>query len=42
MAQFRKRHGTKTKASGRENKTEGAKFLEDNKKKPGVKTTASG
>src|SRR6188472_1448114 len=30
MAQFEK------------NKTEGAKFLEDNKKKPGVKTTASG
>ena len=30
------------KELGEKNKTEGAKFLEENKKKPGVKTTASG
>ena len=30
------------KKSGDKNKTEGAKFLEENKKKEGVKTTASG
>jgi len=30
------------KATGEKNKTEGAKFLEENKKKSGVKTTASG
>jgi FKBP-type peptidyl-prolyl cis-trans isomerase len=32
----------KQKQLGEKNKTEGTKFLEDNKKKPGVKTTASG
>jgi FKBP-type peptidyl-prolyl cis-trans isomerase len=32
----------KQKELGEKNKTEGTKFLEDNKKKPGVKTTASG
>jgi FKBP-type peptidyl-prolyl cis-trans isomerase FklB len=32
----------KQKEAGEKNKTEGAKFLEENKKKEGVKTTASG
>jgi FKBP-type peptidyl-prolyl cis-trans isomerase FklB len=32
----------KAKADGEKNKTEGEKFLADNAKKPGVKTTASG
>src|SRR6478735_2987903 len=32
----------KQKQAGEKNKTDGTKFLEDNKKKPGVKTTASG
>src|SRR6266511_1957789 len=42
MAQFEKDMEAKQKQLGEKNKTEGAKFLEDNKKKPGVKTTASG
>jgi len=42
MAQFEKDMEQKQKEAGEKNKTEGAKFLEDNKKKPGVKTTASG
>jgi len=32
----------KTQEQGKENKAKGAAFLEENKKKPGVKTTASG
>jgi len=42
MAQFEKDMEQKKKELGEQNKTEGAKFLEENKKKPGVKTTASG
>src|SRR6267154_1329003 len=42
MAQFEKDMEQKQKQLGEKNKTDGAKFLEDNKKKPGVKTTASG
>src|SRR5881398_2508429 len=42
MAQFEKDMELKQKQLGEKNKTDGAKFLEDNKKKPGVKTTASG
>ena len=42
MAQFEKDMEQKQKQAGEKNKTEGAKFLEDNKKKPEVKTTASG
>jgi len=42
MAQFEKDMEQKQKQLGEKNKTEGAKFLEENKKKPGVKTTASG
>src|SRR5205814_4913714 len=42
MAQFEKDMEQKQKQAGEKNKTEGAKFLEENKKKPGVKTTASG
>jgi len=42
MAQFEKDMEQKQKQLGEKNKTEGAKFLEDNKKKPDVKTTASG
>ena len=42
MSQFEKDMETKQKQAGEKNKTEGAKFLEENKKKPGVKTTASG
>jgi FKBP-type peptidyl-prolyl cis-trans isomerase FklB len=42
MAQFEKDMEQKQKQLGEKNKTEGAKFLEDNKKKPGVKTTSSG
>jgi FKBP-type peptidyl-prolyl cis-trans isomerase FklB len=42
MAQFEKDMEAKQKQTGEKNKTEGAKFLEDNKKKPDVKTTASG
>jgi FKBP-type peptidyl-prolyl cis-trans isomerase FklB len=42
MAQFEKDMEQKQKQLGEKNKTEGAKFLEENKKKPGVKATASG
>jgi FKBP-type peptidyl-prolyl cis-trans isomerase FklB len=42
MAQFEKDMEQKQKQAGEKNKTDGAKFLEDNKKKEGVKTTASG
>jgi FKBP-type peptidyl-prolyl cis-trans isomerase FklB len=42
MAQFEKDMEQKQKELGEKNKTEGAKFLEENKKKPDVKTTASG
>ena len=42
MAQFEKDMEAKQKQAGEKNKTEGAKFLEDNKKKPDVKNTASG
>jgi FKBP-type peptidyl-prolyl cis-trans isomerase FklB len=42
MAQLEKDMEQKQKETGEKNKTEGAKFLEENKKKPGVKTTASG
>jgi FKBP-type peptidyl-prolyl cis-trans isomerase FklB len=42
MAQFEKDMEQKQKELGEKNKTEGAKYLEENKKKSGVKTTASG
>ena len=42
MAQFEKDMEQKQKELGEKNKTEGAKFLEENKKKPDVKSTASG
>src|SRR2546430_3295406 len=42
MAQFEKDMEQKQKELGEKNKTEGAKFLEENKKKEGVKTAASG
>src|SRR6266403_3293027 len=42
MAQFEKDMEQKQKELGEKNKTEGTKYLEDNKKKPDVKTTASG
>jgi FKBP-type peptidyl-prolyl cis-trans isomerase FklB len=42
MAQFEKDMEQKQKQVGEKNKTDGAKFLEENKKKQGVKTTASG
>jgi FKBP-type peptidyl-prolyl cis-trans isomerase FklB len=42
MAQFEKDMEQKQKELGEKNKVEGTKFLEENKKKPGVKTTASG
>ncbi|HEY4271275.1 MAG TPA: FKBP-type peptidyl-prolyl cis-trans isomerase [Candidatus Udaeobacter sp.] len=42
MAQFEKDMEQKQKDLGEKNKTAGTKFLEENKKKPGVKTTASG
>jgi FKBP-type peptidyl-prolyl cis-trans isomerase len=42
MAEFEKDMEQEQKQAGEKNKTEGAKFLEENKKKPGVKTTASG
>src|SRR5436190_122608 len=42
MAQFEKDMEAKQKQAGEKNKTEGAKFLEDNKKKADVKNTASG
>src|SRR5437762_177296 len=42
MATFEKDMEQKQKAVGEKNAAEGAKFLEENKKKEGVKTTASG
>src|SRR5438128_4225452 len=42
MAQLEKDMEQKQKQAGEKNKTEGAKFLEENKKKQGVKATASG
>ena len=42
IMQFQKEMVQKQKELAEKNKTEGAKFLEENKKKPGVKTTASG
>jgi FKBP-type peptidyl-prolyl cis-trans isomerase FklB len=42
MNTFEKDMEQKQKEAGEKNKTEGAKFLEDNKKKEGVKTTGSG
>jgi FKBP-type peptidyl-prolyl cis-trans isomerase len=42
MTQFEKDMEQKQKAAGEKNKTDGAKFLEENKKKEGVKATASG
>src|SRR5213596_155906 len=42
MATFEKDMEQKQKAAGEKNASEGAKFLDENKKKDGVKTTASG
>jgi FKBP-type peptidyl-prolyl cis-trans isomerase FklB len=42
MSTFEKDMEQKQKQAGDKNKAEGAKFLEENKKKEGVKTTASG
>src|SRR5213593_4340248 len=42
MAKFEKDMEQKQKAAGEKNASEGAKFLDENKKKDGVKTTASG
>lgn len=42
MTAFEKDMEQKQKEGGEKNKAEGAKFLEENKKKEGVKTTASG
>jgi FKBP-type peptidyl-prolyl cis-trans isomerase FklB len=42
MAQFEKDMEQKQKQAGEKNKADGAKFLEENKKTPGVKTPASG
>jgi FKBP-type peptidyl-prolyl cis-trans isomerase FklB len=42
MTTFEKDMEQKQKELGEKNKTEGAKFLDENKKKEGVKTTASG
>src|SRR6266496_1176519 len=42
MAAFEKDMQQKQKAAGEKNASEGAKFLEENKKKEGVKATASG
>jgi FKBP-type peptidyl-prolyl cis-trans isomerase FklB len=42
MTAFEKDMMEKQKAAGEKNAAEGAKFLEENKKKEGVKTTASG
>ncbi len=41
-AQLQKDMAQRQKELGEKNKKDGAKFLEENKKKPGVKTTASG
>jgi FKBP-type peptidyl-prolyl cis-trans isomerase FklB len=42
MAAFEKDMTDKQKAAGEKNAVDGAKYLEENKKKEGVKTTASG
>src|SRR5207245_4365500 len=42
MATYEKDMEQKQKAAGDKNASEGAKFLEENKKKEGVKTTVSG
>jgi FKBP-type peptidyl-prolyl cis-trans isomerase len=42
MAAFEKDMEQKQKAAGEKNASEGTKFLEENKRKEGVKTTASG
>jgi FKBP-type peptidyl-prolyl cis-trans isomerase len=42
MTAFEKDMQAKLKAAGEKNAAEGAKFLEENKKKEGVKTTSSG
>jgi FKBP-type peptidyl-prolyl cis-trans isomerase FklB len=42
MTTFEKDMEQKQKELGEKNKSEGTKFLEENKKKPGVKTTSSG
>jgi FKBP-type peptidyl-prolyl cis-trans isomerase FklB len=42
MAAFEKDMTDKQKAAGEKNAADGAKYLEENKKKEGVKTTASG
>src|SRR5438552_8694076 len=42
MATFEKDMEQKQKAAGEKNASEGTKFLDENKKKDGVKTTASG
>src|SRR5438046_4848145 len=42
MATFEKDMEQKQKAAGEKNASEGTKFLDENKKKEGVKTTASG
>src|SRR4029434_6792136 len=42
IALFEKDMEQKQKQLGEKNKTDGTKFLEENKKKPDVKTTASG
>jgi FKBP-type peptidyl-prolyl cis-trans isomerase FklB len=42
MMAFEKDMAEKQKATGEKNASDGAKFLEENKKKAGVKTTASG
>src|SRR5207245_6794181 len=42
MTQFEKDMEQKQKEAGEKNKTDGAKFLGENKNKPEVKTTASG
>jgi FKBP-type peptidyl-prolyl cis-trans isomerase len=42
IVQYQKDMVQKQKELAEKNKTDGAKFLEENKKKPGVKTTASG
>ncbi len=42
MTTFEKDMEQKQKEAGEKNKAEGTKFLDDNKKKEGVKTTASG
>ena len=42
MQQFEQYTEQEQKEAGEKNKTEGAEFLEDNKKKEGVETTASG